>query len=271
MTTAKHENYFLTTGDADYQRLAILNKLYNPLAIHFLATSGVKEGMTILEVGCGTGHMACDLAKLVGTTGKVIAIDSSPAQIAVSKKTAEQAGIKNIEFLVHDMRELNTLNREYDATYGRWTIEFSENPKAILADMYRYLKPGGILAYEATNMQQTQFFSSPHSATVDKWHTLGPKVFATANYKLEFGFEAYHEFKKLGCNDIKTLVNQAIATTPEEKSVYRLGMYASTPALINKGIMTQAEIDDFCQECEELEHSDVICGFFKNILVSGVK
>jgi ubiquinone/menaquinone biosynthesis C-methylase UbiE len=265
------DNYLLKTGDADYQRLTILNRLYNPTALHFLADSGIKAGMTILEIGCGTGHMACELAKLVGPSGKVIAIDSSAAQIDVAKRTAQQAGIKNIEFLVHDMRELNILNRGYDATYGRWVIEFTEQPEVILAEMYHYLKPGGILAYEATNWKQEHYFSWPHSETVKKWHSIGPKMFTFANYNFEFGYQAYHEFKKLGCHDIKTCVNQAIAKTPEEKSIYRLGMDTLTPKLLEHNIMTQPEIDTFCEELKQLENSDIICGFYKNILISGIK
>lgn len=72
-----NKKYLLSTGESDYDRLSILSKLYNPLALYFLTDSGLKPGMTVLEIGCGSGHMACDIAKLVGPKGKVIAIDSS--------------------------------------------------------------------------------------------------------------------------------------------------------------------------------------------------
>ena len=42
----------------------------------------LKPGMTVLEFGCGTGHMACEIAKAVGPAGRVIATDNSEAQIA---------------------------------------------------------------------------------------------------------------------------------------------------------------------------------------------
>ena len=45
--------------------------------------------MTVLEVGCDSGHMACYLTKYVGPKGKVTAINSSEDQIKVAKQTAK--------------------------------------------------------------------------------------------------------------------------------------------------------------------------------------
>lgn len=122
-------HYLLGTGKNDYERLEIMSRHYNPPAIQFLQDSRLKPGMTVLEIGCGAGQMACDLASVVGPRGKVIATDNSPAQIETSKATAEKRGIKNIEFHICDVMNLTSLNIKVDAIYGRWVLFFYVNLK----------------------------------------------------------------------------------------------------------------------------------------------
>ena len=265
-------DYFLQTGDVDRERLTILSELYNPAALSFLIDSGLKPGMTVLEVGCGTGHMACDLAVYLGPNGKVIAIDSSTKQIEVCKQTADEKGVDNIEFLVMDVMKLADLNQEYDATYGKWVVEFLENPKKALSIMYQFLKPGGIFAYETSNMKQSNYFSSPYNPAVELWHSYGPRMFEEHGCHLTFAYDdAYPLFCELGCSNIKLRVNQAVLSNAREKSVYRLGLISSTSTLLNKNILTQDEIDDMEKQLIELEGNNTITGFYHNILISGIK
>ena len=43
--------------------------------MELLEQSGIKKGDTVLDIGCGTGELTLEIAKRVGPTGKVIAID----------------------------------------------------------------------------------------------------------------------------------------------------------------------------------------------------
>lgn len=86
------ETYFLEQGtDLESLRLKRLYHLYAPSSQHFMLESGLARGKTVLEIGCGTGHMSIWLARQVGTSGRVIALDCSPAQLAVAKKNAIDA------------------------------------------------------------------------------------------------------------------------------------------------------------------------------------
>jgi hypothetical protein len=59
--------------------------------------------------------------------------------------------------------------------------------------------------------------------------------------------------------------------TAEEKSVYRLGIYAAKESLLNNKIMSSQEIDAFCDKLAAFEKSDAISGFYSNVIVSGIK
>ena len=166
MTT--QPEYILATGDKDYQRLMLLSRLYNPGALAFMKTAGLKPGMKVLEIGCGTGHMAVDLAKVVGDTGVVVAIDNSDSagiqdaevttateitlpplhekQLAIAKHTAKEAGINNIQFIHLDLHtNLPRYHGTFDFTYGRWVIEFTKSAsEKVFQQWFDTLKPNGV-------------------------------------------------------------------------------------------------------------------------------
>ncbi len=266
------DKYLLQTGEPDKERLRILSRLYNPGAIQFLQKSGVSAGMTVLEIGCGAGYMACDLARLVGPNGKVLALDNSESQLTVAKQTATQQGIDNIEFIHASVFDLDKLGLEYDATYGRWVLEFSTQSQHGLELMYGSLKPGGILAYEASDIAQTRFFSLPHNPIIDKYFTFAPKMFEKHGYPNHFASEdIYPVFLKLNCKSLKFQVNQAMLVTPEDKKVYRLGIRTAAPSLLANHLLSQEEIEELMQDYQELEQSQTVSGFYPNLLISGIK
>lgn len=53
----------------------------------------LEEGMTVLDTGCGMGFFSIAMAHLVGSGGKVIAVDVQPQILEVLKKRAEKAGV----------------------------------------------------------------------------------------------------------------------------------------------------------------------------------
>ena len=58
-----------------------------------LLTSFVREGMTVFEPGPGMGYFTLELARLVGPTGRVVAVDLQPQMIAGLRRRAERAGL----------------------------------------------------------------------------------------------------------------------------------------------------------------------------------
>jgi cyclopropane fatty-acyl-phospholipid synthase-like methyltransferase len=56
----------------------------------------VREGMTVLEPGPGMGFFTLELARLVGTTGRVLAVDIQPRMLSSLKRRAARAGIADL-------------------------------------------------------------------------------------------------------------------------------------------------------------------------------
>ena len=53
----------------------------------------VKEGMTVMDLGCGMGHFSIGMAGLVGSTGKVIAVDLQQKMLDIMGKRARRTGL----------------------------------------------------------------------------------------------------------------------------------------------------------------------------------
>ena len=74
-----------------------------------VAAMKVKEGDTVLEIGCGTGLNFSHIQKRIGPTGRLIALDYTPAMIEQAAKKVEENGWKNVQFVQGDAAEVDKL------------------------------------------------------------------------------------------------------------------------------------------------------------------
>jgi len=105
-------------------------------------TLDVREGDRVVDVGCGFGDTAMALARRVGPTGSVLAIDCCDAFLAHGRADAEAAGVANVTFAEADV-ERYAFAGEHDYCFSRFGTQFFENPVAGLRNMRASLKPGG--------------------------------------------------------------------------------------------------------------------------------
>jgi SAM-dependent methyltransferase len=104
-----------------------------------------RPGERALDVGCGFGDTAQQLAELVGPGGSVLGVDASPRFIETARAEAEQAGLRNVRFEVADV-EANTFEERFDLAFSRMGTMFFANPVAALRNIRKALVPGGRLA-----------------------------------------------------------------------------------------------------------------------------
>ena len=103
-----------------------------------------RLGDRVLDIGCGFGDTAQQLAGLVGPTGEVVGVDSSPRFIEASRREAEEAGVENVRFEVADV-EAAELEGGFDYVFARMGTMFFGNPVAAHRNIRRAMKAGGRL------------------------------------------------------------------------------------------------------------------------------
>ena len=122
--------------------------------------SGIKEGMTILEVGCGSGAFTTFVARAVGEKGKVYALDIQTAmlkQLENKLSKSENKDINNIQTVNSSAYELPFDDNSIDLVYMITVLQEIPDRNKALQQARRVLKPGGILAV-------TELFQDPDYA-----------------------------------------------------------------------------------------------------------
>ncbi len=76
-TNSKH-NYILGTDPKELERLGYQHSIWAAEAVQAWKTAGITRGSTVLDLGAGPGFCTAELSHLVGSEGKVIAVDKSP-------------------------------------------------------------------------------------------------------------------------------------------------------------------------------------------------
>ncbi len=148
MKTTEQREYALGTHDAEVVRLGVQHKLWSASAFAIWERAGISAGKTVLDIGCGPGYTSYDLAGVVTSSGKVIAIDESVRFIDHLKQRLQHDSDVAIDARVGDVQLLDLPTASIDAAYQRWVLCFVRNPEAVIRGVARALKPGGTFAIQ---------------------------------------------------------------------------------------------------------------------------
>lgn len=107
------------------------------------ALAGLHPGETVLDIGSGGGIDVFLAARKVGTHGKVIGVDMTPAMLDRARHTAARSGLNNVEFRQGYAEALPAEDQTIDVIISNCVINLTEDKAAAWREAYRVLKPGG--------------------------------------------------------------------------------------------------------------------------------
>jgi SAM-dependent methyltransferase len=113
----------------------------NPQAI-----AELRPGEVVVDLGAGGGFDAFLAARAVGPTGRVLGVDMSSDMIALARGNAAKHGATNVEFRLGEIEHLPLPDGCADVVISNCVINLAPDKRAVYADAFRVLKPGGRVA-----------------------------------------------------------------------------------------------------------------------------
>jgi ubiquinone/menaquinone biosynthesis C-methylase UbiE len=123
----------------------------------FLSHLDLQPCQTVLDLACGTGLLTFLEAEKVGASGSVVGIDVTPSMLAIAHRKKKQGGEKysNVSFYKGDVLHLDEIGalqgQNFDVITVASALVLFPDPEAAIEHWSGYLKPGGILAVDATH------------------------------------------------------------------------------------------------------------------------
>jgi SAM-dependent methyltransferase len=109
------------------------------------AVAELREGETVLDLGSGGGIDVILSAKRVGQTGLAYGLDMTDEMLALARKNATDAGIRNAVFLKGLIEQIPLPADSVDVVISNCVINLSTDKAEVMLEISRVLKPGGRL------------------------------------------------------------------------------------------------------------------------------
>ena len=173
-------DYVLGTHDEELKRLELQHHVWRRRALDAWLDAGFTSGQTLMDLGCGPGYAALDLAEIAGPIGTVIAMDRSRRFLDALHSNAVQRNRLNIRTLELDLDTDDLPEVQADGIWVRWVFAFVKNPRDLLRRARASLKPGASLVvqeyfdYAAWKLApRSDVFESFVAAVMKSWRAHG--------------------------------------------------------------------------------------------------
>jgi ubiquinone/menaquinone biosynthesis C-methylase UbiE len=108
-----------------------------------LARLNIQRGERVLDVSCGTGHLAFELGAMVGAEGEVVGVDLSQEMVDAATRQAREREAQHVFFARMDAQSLRFPDASFDVVLCCFGLMYMPDPERALAEIRRVLRPGG--------------------------------------------------------------------------------------------------------------------------------
>jgi SAM-dependent methyltransferase len=145
-------SYVLGTTDLELQRLERQHAIWRDDALASWDRAGFGPGQRLLDLGCGPGFAALDLAQRVGAAGELLALDNAPGYLEHLQQQAHRLQLHQLRSQSFDLATCNSAlelvaqqGGGWDGAWCRWLAMFLPDPSKLVKLVASMLRPGGRL------------------------------------------------------------------------------------------------------------------------------
>jgi len=142
-----------------------------------LKEAGIEAGFHVLDYGCGPGSYLVPLAKLVGKSGKVHALDVHPLAIQAIQRLASRKRLENVQTILSDC-QTGLPSSSVDVVLLYDILHDLDEPDQVLAELHRILKPKGILSLSDHHLKEGEIISQVTGGGLFKLSAKGKRTYS---------------------------------------------------------------------------------------------
>lgn len=205
-----------------------------------LIDAGIGPGMSVLDVGCGSGDVSLLLVKVVGNEGHVTGIDRDGPSLEIARERAGRLHLPNITFIQRDVCSLSPGFGPFDAAVSRRVIMYLPDPVDGIRRIAGTVRPGGVVAvleHDAT-MVPGRLKPLPLQELVTSWIW---KTVEREGANIHIGFNLPQILEHAGLT-VEHVRAEAIIQTPKTHYPSVAIIRAMLPRIIRNNVATEEEI-----------------------------
>lgn len=112
----------------------------------------INPGMTVADIGCGMGYFALGLARLVGASGTVLAVDIQKRMLDQVRARAQRAGCASVVYTLLSESDDIAIEQKLDFVLAFWMLHETPDISTFMQQFKNVLKPQGILYFAEPRM-----------------------------------------------------------------------------------------------------------------------
>jgi SAM-dependent methyltransferase len=183
------------------------------------------------------------MARTVGPTGRVIAIDFDPLVIDLARADAREAGIDNVEFMTADIS--NFAGGPYSFIHARYLLSHVSEPDRVIARLKALLAPSGTVAFEDIDMSGS--FCHPPDPAQDRFEALYTEVVRRGGADANLGRRLPAMALMAGVRGARWRVFQPVYASGPHKHITAVTMQMIGASVLRYGLAREEEIDILVQ------------------------
>jgi SAM-dependent methyltransferase len=243
-------DYVFQTGEGGAPRLESVNEIFGAYSKACLSEAGLRPGIRVVEVGCGTGAMTSWIAGTVGEKGSVVAIDPDPRQIEAVRRNRKVACLGNVTLLVRGVPTDDLPAASFDLAYIRLVLMHLRDPEEALRSVIKTLRSGGTLVCEEATSSTA--FSSPPFPVIMKVGTLFSALGKLVGADFDIGDRLFDLVRRRGGRIAAARFVQPMVTLPVASRFLELGATEARAVVVKAGLLTEADADGLLDDIRAL-------------------
>jgi ubiquinone/menaquinone biosynthesis C-methylase UbiE len=241
-------SYIIDGGEPGAARLAVLGRTLAASSESFLKRTGLRPGVRVLDVGCGSGELTRWMAELVGPAEVVgVDVDLTVLSIARDRWSEHPAAPR---FVLADAAALPPALGRFDVVYARFLLSHQTDPLSVLRELRELCRARGVVAVEDVDIPA--MFCEPRSAAYDRATELYCRAAVARGADPRLGPRLAALFGEAGFERVEADAIHPAFHEGEGKRMAELTLRSIRDAVLASDLIDEEDFDEILDEVQRL-------------------